>query len=202
MITLYGVTRSRAFRCMWLLEEMGVPYERVLTTAGPGGSHEADYLAVNPNGKLPALVDGDVALFESLAINLYLAGKYGNGTMMPTSPEDRGRAYQWSVWAMTELDPMLIQVLRHRVLWEESRRDPAMAAQAERDVMKPLGVLDAALRKSPTLAGDSFSVADLNVAAVTTWAKLGQVPLDGFPTLQGWLEQQTARPAFVKARKS
>ena len=200
MITLYGTTRSRAFRCLWMLEELGLPYRRELVPSGAEGSHKPEYLAVNPNGKIPALVDGGTTLFESLAINLYLAGKY-NG-LLPESAEDRGRAYQWSVWAMTELEPPLFTALRHRVLWEEAKRDPQLAAQAEQAAQKPLGILDAALRASPFLAGGAFSVADLNVSAVASWAKLGQIPLDAFPALRAWLERNMERPAFLRARKA
>lgn len=201
MITLYGITRSRAFRCLWMLEELGVPYRREFVTAGEGGSHQPEYLAINPNGKLPALIDGGVKLFESLAINLYLAERYDGG-LMPKTAEDRGRAYQWSVWAMTELEAPLFTAIRHRALLEEAKRDASAAAQAEQSAQKPLRILDAALRERPFLAGDRFSVADLNASAVASWAKLGQIPLEPFPALKNWLETNMARPAFLRARKA
>src|SRR5262245_65462598 len=107
MTKLYGVRQSRAMRSLWALEELGVPYEHVpidfVTEA-----KKPEFKAINPNGKIPALVDGEVTLFESLAINLYLAKKYDKAGIQPATLEDEARAIQWSVWATTEIEPLLI----------------------------------------------------------------------------------------------
>src|SRR5262249_14596027 len=114
MIALYGVPMSRAIRPLWMLEELGVPYENVKIDF-TGGSRTPEYLKINPNGHIPALRDGDLTLWESLAINLYLARKYDRG-LWPTTVEDEGRAFQWSIWAMTELEEPALTVIAHRAL--------------------------------------------------------------------------------------
>ena len=106
MIKLYGVPLSRAFRSLWALEEIGVEYENVPVNF-IGDSKKPEYLAINPNGRIPALVDGDLTLFESMAINLYLARKYDGG-LQPKALEDEARAVQWSFWGMTEIEPHLL----------------------------------------------------------------------------------------------
>ena len=198
MITVYGITRSRALRCLWLLEELGVPYQRELVAQADVKSPE--YLKINPNAHIPALTDDGLVLFESLAINLYLAEKYGPA-LWPKSAEDHGRCYQWSIWAMTELETEALTVLRHRALLPEGERNPATAEKAVAALQKPLGVLEGALRGRPYLLGDAFSVADLNVAAVANWVERSKVPLDAYPQVADWLSRCFARPAFKKAVK-
>lgn len=196
MITLYGITRSRASRCLWMLEELGLPYERVPVSNRTGDHKQPDYLAINPNGKLPALVDGDVVLFESMAINLYLADAYGaDKGLWPATAGDRGRCYQWSVWAMTEVETHALNALRHTFLLPEEQRTPEGLEKAVKGLEQPLGILDAVLADRPHLLGDDFTVADLNVASVLTWARVARVPLDAVPHTADWLKRCLGRPA-------
>jgi len=197
MITLYGVTRSRAARCLWMLEELGLPYERKLVTYRDGGTRTPEYLALNPNGKLPVLTDGDTVLFESLAINLYLAEAYGKD-LWPGTPQGRGLCYQWSLWAANELEDNLLRVLMHTMLLPEGERLEAKADEGIAEVQKPLGVLNGALESRDYLLGDTFTVADLNVAAVLAWGKIARVPLDRFPAVDAWLSRCLGRPAQKK----
>jgi glutathione S-transferase len=182
-----------------MLHELGVPFERTLTNPRDGDTRQADYLAVNPNGHVPALRDGDLLLCESMAINLYLADKYGQ--LWPATAEDRGRCYQWSIWAMTELETPALTALRHRALLPEGERNATVAGKAVEDLQKPLGVLEGALGGRPYLLGDAFSVADLNVAAVGNWVERARVPLEAFPQTAGWMKRCLERPAFKKAVK-
>jgi glutathione S-transferase len=198
MITLYGVPRSRAMRCLWMLEELGVPYENVQTNFATGDTRKPDFLRINPNGHIPALRDGDTVLFESLAINLFLARKYDKG-LWPKSVDDEGRAYQWSVWAMTELEEPVLTVLLHRMFFPEAQRDPAKAADGAERAKKPIGVLESALAGRDHLLGSAFTVADLNVASVLSWAPMAGIDLSPFPKVQAWLGRTTARPAFARA---
>jgi len=138
---LYGVPASRATRSIWAAEEVGVDYELV-STSFMEESKTPEYLAINPNGRVPALVDGDLVLFESMAINLYLAKTYG-GKLYPSNPQDEARAIQWTIWGMTELEPHLIPMVLHKVFFPEDQRDPAIVAKAEVEVERPLAVLDA-----------------------------------------------------------
>ena len=108
-IKIYGPTASRAARALWIAHELGIPYEHIAVEMKD--LKNPDYLKVNPNGKVPALVDGDFKLFESMAINLYLAGKHGKDGFMPESAEDRALCNQWSFWGMTELEKSLLTIL-------------------------------------------------------------------------------------------
>jgi len=196
MITLYGVPRSRAMRSLWMLEELGVPYEHVKTNF-TGDNKAPEFLKLNPNGHIPVLKDGDTVLWESLAINLYLARKYDKG-LWPKSVDDEGRTYQWTLWAMTELEEPLLTALLHGRLFPPDQRDPRKREDAEKRFQKPLGVLDGALYDRPYLLGDAFTVADLNVASVLAWAPLANLDLAHAPSAQAWLGRCTARPAFAR----
>src|SRR3954447_17064959 len=153
MIKIYGVPRSRAMRCLWMAEEVGVPYENVRTNFANGEARTPEYLRINPNAHVPALEDGELRLFESLAINLYLARKYGP-ELWPKTAEDEGRAFQWSVWAMTELEEPLVTTLVNRMFLPEAQRDAARADKAAERARKPLGVLEGALAGREWLVGD------------------------------------------------
>jgi glutathione S-transferase len=202
MIKLYGIPASRASRSLWMLEELGVAYENVPTNF-IGDAQKPDYLKINPNGKIPALVDDDgTVIWESLAINLYLAMKYGKGSFWPSGLADQGRAIQWSLWAMTSVEPPLMQVLMNRAFLPEGQRDAAQAEEGARALEKPFGVLDGALAGRDTLLGGGFSVADLNVASVLSWAPtLGKLDLSPWPRAKAWLEAASRRPALGRVFK-
>lgn len=199
MITLYGIPASRAFRCLWMLRELGLEFTHVPTHFA-GGTRTAEFLKLNPNGHIPVLVDGATVLWESMAINLYLARQYGAGTLWPATVADEGRAFQWSFWAMTEVEAPLLAALMHRRVLPAEQRDAAVAAASEEKLAAPFTVLDGALRGRPHLLGAAFSVADLNVAAVLSWAKMAGLDLGRWPQLADWLQRCTARPACVAAR--
>jgi glutathione S-transferase len=199
MIKLYGVPRSRAMRPLWMLEELGVPYENVKVSF-LGDSRKPEFLRLNPNGHIPVLQDGDFVLWESMAINLYLARKYDKG-LWPRTPEDEGRAYQWSVWAMTELEEPVLTVLLNRMFLPEAQRDAKKADDAAERFKTPLGVLERGLAGKPHLLGGPFTVADLNVASVISWAPLAGLDLGAAPNAQGWLGRCTGRPAFARVQQ-
>ena len=200
MIKLYGVPMSRALRSLWALEEIGVEYESVPVNF-IGDSKKPDYLAINPNGRIPALVDGDLTLFESMAINLYLARKYDGG-LQPRALEDEARAVQWSFWSMTELEPHLLKMLLNRVMLPEDQRNASEAEAGVADLHAPLGVLDGALADRSYLLGDSFTIADLNVASVLSWAIFVGLDLTGYPRVKAWFDTCLGRPAVARARGS
>jgi glutathione S-transferase len=199
MITLYGVPRSRTMRCLWMLEEVGVPYENVPTHFATGDVTKPEFLKINPNAHIPALVDGEVTLFESLAINLYLARKYGKA-LWPTTPEDEGRAYQWSIWAMTEAEEPALAALLHTIFLPADQRDPKKAADGVQRFQKPLGVLNGALAGRDYLLGSQFTVADLNVASVVGWAPMAGIDLSVAPNAQAWLMRCNERPAMARVQ--
>jgi glutathione S-transferase len=201
-IKLYGIPQSRASRCLWMLEELGVPYENV-PVSFVGDAQKPDYLKVNPNGRIPALEDDGLILFESLAINLHLARKYDGGKgLWPKSADDQSRAIQWSIWAMTEAEPPVMRVLMNRAFLPEAQRNEAEAQAGEQALQRPVRVLEGFLRDRPYLLGDSFTVADLNVHAVLGWAPtLGRVRFDATPNVAAWLKRCGERPALARATK-
>jgi len=198
MLKLYGNARSRATRCLWMLEEIGQPYELIEKSTRPDDLQTPDYLRLNPNARIPTLVDGDFVLWESMAINLYLAQKY-DGPLRATA-EVLGLAAQWSVWAMLEMDGLLLDLLMHRALLAEFARDPSHAERAELLLRRPLGILNEALVAGAHLAGDSFSVADLNVASILAWGRIARLDLSATPNVRQWLDRCLARPAYVRTR--
>jgi glutathione S-transferase len=199
MLQLYGNPRSRAMRCMWMLEEVGKPYQLVEQSLRADDLHSAEYLRLNPNARIPTLVDGDVVLWESMAINLYLAQKY-DGPLHCACAEVLGLAAQWSFWAMLEIEHLLLDLLGHRVLLSEFARDISAVERDELLLKKPLGILNGRLAERSHLAGDSFTVADLNVASILVWAKMARLDMSACPDLARWLDGCLARPAYGRVR--
>jgi glutathione S-transferase len=197
-LKIYGVPGSRAYRALWMANELGLDYEHIPIHFADGSAKTPEYLAVNPNGRIPAIDDGGFKLWESMAINLYLAKKHDSG-LFPKTIEGEAQAIQWSLWAMTEVEKPALAALLHRFLLPEDRRDPKLADEGEQQLQKPLAVLDRALAQTGYLVGSSFTVADLNVASVLSWARMGRVDLSGFPHVGQWLAAALSRPAAVKA---
>ena len=199
MLQLYGNPRSRASRCLWMLEEMGEPHQLIEMSTRPDELQTAEYVRLNPNAQIPTLVDGDLVLWESMAINLYLAQKY-LGPMHCVDAEVLGLAAQWSFWAMLEMEARLLELLQHRAVLPEFARDPSYAERDELLLQKPLGVLDNALNGHDHLADGRFTVADLNVASILVWGKMGRLELSAYPNVARWLDNCLARPAYSRVR--
>ena len=194
---LFGISASRAIRAIWGIEETGIDYEHVPVTYGTD-SKAGDYLAVNPNGRIPALIDGDLQLFESMAINLYLAKRYG-GALYPANAQDEARAWQWSVWAISEIEPLQMQIVVQTLFTPEDKRSPAVIEAATKSLQRPLKVLDAALEGREWLLGEAFSVADLNVASVMFLMKAIRIGYAAHANVQRWADACYARPALARA---
>lgn len=192
-ITIYGRPGSRARRPLWAARELGLSVENI--EPAPGAIKEAAYRAINPNGKVPALVDGDLTLFESFAQSLYVAKKYGTGTLYPAAVEQEALVWQWTFWGLNELERNLTTCLFERRIKPEGERDAAAAEAAERDLQAPLAVLDAALAGRSWLLGETFTVADINVAAIAALSGSGGVDLAAYPNVAAWLARALARPA-------
>lgn len=179
MLKLYGGARSRASIVQWYLEELGVPYEFVLLDMQAGEHLQPTYLAINPVGKVPAIVDGDFPLWESGAILLYLAEKYGSKAM---SLEQRTVANQWILYANATIGPGIF-----------------MEASREREFPRHMQVLNQLLEHQPFILGEEFSVADVAVGSI-----LGYLPLllkldfNGYPAVTAYMERMKARAAYQK----
>lgn len=199
MLTLYGQFMSRAQRCLWTLEELGVPYEHVKTNQTAGESRTPEFLKINPNGHVPVLKDGDYVLWESMAISMYLAKKFGQGSLWPASVEDEGLVMQWALWASLEVEIFVVNYLRHAVMYPPEKRRPELAEEALRVLPAPLKVLDDALAGKDYLVGNRFSVADINVSTVLLLADIyKQIGVDKYGNVMAWLNRVAARPAWQK----
>lgn len=197
MIKLYGQLRSRASRSLWALEEIGVPYELVPIDTNKGDNDKPEFLAINPNGRIPALVDGDLTLFESMAINLYLARKYGKD-LWPANEAGEAHALQWSFWGMTEVEPFLITLLVQQVFTPEDQRRPDRVEEARQALVPRLAVLNNHLSGRPFLLGSKFTIADLNLSSVFSLAEVVKVDLAPYPNIKKWVETCFSRPARQK----
>jgi glutathione S-transferase len=199
MLQLFGSPISRAMRCLWMLEEMGAPYKLIEKNTRAEDLQTAEYLRLNPNARIPTLVDENVVLWESMAINLYLAQKY-QGPMHCTKSEVVGLATQWSFWAVLEMEALLLELLQHRVLLPEFVRDPSNAERDELLLKRPLRVLNGSLAGHEFLVGESFTVADLNVASILAWGKMSRLDLSTHPEVTRWLDRCLSRPAYERVR--
>jgi glutathione S-transferase len=199
---LYFVPRTRATRPRWLLEELGVPYELVRLDASKQENKTPAYLAVHPFGEVPALVDGDVTLFESLAICLYLADRFPEKQLAPPlgSPE-RGRYYQWMVFAEATLEPVVMEFYKHAQLSEEKKGaahlqdDLAKHRARMNDVLK---VVDAELTGREFIAAGHFTAADLVMGSILHLANALKL-LEGHPRLVEYVYRHCQRPAVLRA---
>ncbi len=187
-IKIYGSAMSRASRVMWCAKELGVPFEHI--DIAWDSLKKPEFLAINPNGKVPGFTDGSFNLFESLAINLYLAKKYGTGELYPTNLEDEARVFQWTLWAGTEVEPLLVEsVLVKFGIYTDAASAKAKAERAR----TPLLVLDKHLAGREYIVGTKFGIADLNVASVVGFARYGDVDISYAPHVVAWLDRCLAR---------
>ena len=199
MIRIYGASRSRASRSLWMLEELGLPYEQVDFADMEMDERIEILTAVNPIAKVPVIEDGELKLFESMAINLYLARKY-DSTLWPEGEADQAKTVQWSVFAMTEIEPPLVELFLERVIHNDDNRDDENEARALEQIVRPMRVLDAQLRESDYLLGDEFSTADLNLASVFTLGQVAGYDMAEFPNVARWVDVCLSRPAYKRVR--
>jgi glutathione S-transferase len=197
MLRIIGIARSRAFRCLWAAEEAGIAYEHIPTPFADIRS--APFIALNPNGKLPAMQDGDLTLFESLAINLHIASKVG----APFNPggDDHSRALQWTLWAATEAEPAMFQWGINAYMRPPEQRDAARAAEGKAGTDARLEVLEGHLAQRPYLLGEHFTIADCNLAGIYYGSWMNGYEFHRFPKVLAWLERCLTRPAALRARR-
>ncbi|HJU12262.1 MAG TPA: glutathione S-transferase family protein [Candidatus Binataceae bacterium] len=198
MLTLYGTSKSRSARALWALEELGLKYEHVPVEVAKAKSPEN--LQRNPNGHIPALNDDGHYLWESMAINLYLAEKYGKAPIWPATPEAHGDCYKWSFFAITECEPHLLTILTHRLFLPADQRDEKLVQKSVDTLKGPLKVLDEQLKNRPYLLGNDFTIADLNASAVLSFAMLVKLDLSSTPATQAWLQKCLGREANQRVR--
>ena len=191
---LYWSPRSRSFTTLWLMEETGEPYERVLTDISTGANKTPDYLAINPMGKVPALADGDAVMAESAAICTYVADRYPQAKLAPPIGDARRAKYlQWMFFAPSCIEPAILQAYLKLEI-------PAVSA-AWGSTTQTFDVLDQALEKGPWLLGDDFSAADVAIGAGINYAIRMFKMVPTRPNFDRYLDACAARPAFQIAAK-
>lgn len=195
MITIYGSTASRAARCMWVLEELGLPYRQDKISIKEGEHRSPSFLAINPAGKVPALADGDVVLSESFAINLYLAQQYGQDRLWPLDAQSQARVLQWSFWAASEMDSQVGPLFMEMIVKTTEERDLAQIERINAYLVPRLAYLDQALTGRSYLLGDRFTLADINVGVVIAAFYMLKVDFTAYPQIGRWWADLRARPA-------
>ncbi|MEQ9641979.1 MAG: glutathione S-transferase family protein [Alphaproteobacteria bacterium] len=198
-LTIYGTPQARPYRTYWMARELGLDYEaKPWSFRGEELKSDA-YKEINPNVRIPAIDDDGFKLWESMAINLYLARKHG-GPLQPADLQGEAQAMMWSFWVMTEIEKPVLAYL-FQMMGPEDKRDPAVMETSLDELKRPLAVLDDHLAKSPYILGGDFTVADLNVAAVLSWAKMSKIDLSAWPKVKDWLDRCLGRPAAKAARE-
>lgn len=203
-IRFYSWPMSSGSRVHWVLEELGVPYEYVQLDQSKGEHKAAAYLAINPNGKVPALVDGDETYFESLAITIHLGEKYGvERKLWPASGQDRADALSWASWSMTELQVYALRYIYHGldspISYKAEQRSKAAADFNLATTKKNLDMLDARLATREHILG-TFSLVDVLAGSVLRFGKRMGIATDGCPHVEAWLTRLGDRPALAKVR--
>ena len=211
-VTIYGVLASRAVRPLWAAQELGLNFQHENLPFTGGATRTPEFLAINPNGHIPALVDdrpdGRVVVWESMACALYLVQQYGRADgsdISPATAAETAAALKWSFWTVTELEKDALTVLMHRLAMPEAQRKPELADEAQKRLKVPLQVLEDELARQKAqghdyLAGSRFTVADLCVASVVQWVRSGKGFGDGFALVQDWAQRCLGREALKSLR--
>ncbi|WP_437766025.1 glutathione S-transferase family protein [Sorangium sp. So ce281] len=190
---LYEFAPTRSIRVRWALQELGVEFESIQVNLRAGEHRRPEFLKLNPAGKLPVLVDGDLVLTESVAIVLYLAEKYPDKGLLPADPRERAKVNQWLLFAATELEQPLWRIARNKFLYPEDKRLPADIPVAREDFKAMAGVLEKHMEQRQFVVGDRVTVADLVMAYTLDWANEAHL-LDDFPQLRAYMDRMYARP--------
>jgi glutathione S-transferase len=194
MIRLYWSPRSRSFSAIWLLEESGLPYERVLTDISTGAQKAPEFLKINPMGKVPALTDGGAALGEAAAICAYIADRYPETKLAPLPADPRRARYlQWLFFSPSCIEPALIQIF--------TKIEVPASTAAWGSATQVFDVLDTTLAKGPWILGEDFSAADIAIGSGLNFAVRLFKMVPSRPSFDAYIARCLARPAFQLAEK-
>jgi glutathione S-transferase len=213
-LTIYGIPASRAVRPLWAATELGLDFVHVPTPFQGGATRTPEFLALNPNGHIPVVVDrrpeqgGEVVVWESMACALYIARHHGqpDGTSItPANAREDAEALRWSFWAVNECEADALTVLMHRLVMPAERRKPELATAAEKRLAVPLRVIERHLQQQQVrgeayLAASRFTVADLCVASVLNWARAARSLMAEHPLTHDWIVRCIERPAHLAAK--
>lgn len=199
MIKLYGFPQTRSVRVAWALEEANAEYEYGLVNLRTGEHKQPAFLAINPFGKIPSLVDDGLVISESAAICTHIAEKFPAAKLIPTDAKSRAAYFQWLFFVVSELEVHLWTAAKHDRFLPEDKRIPDIANTSYWEFEKAAAILSTHLKAQPYLAGDQFSAADIICVSVLHWAHHVKVTLDD--TLLSYMNRVSERPALALARK-
>jgi glutathione S-transferase len=200
-LVFYYSPMSSATRIHWAIEELGIPYEKKRVDLAAGAQKSPEYLALNPNGKVPLIVDDGQAIFESLAILLHLADRYvKDGLLYPTPGPARSEVLKWMCWGSVSLVECAARILRNTSdRFPEAERNAAQAASARKEIVEMLGILEHALEGREYLVGDHFTYADLAIAAYMPFLGRLGVDTNAMKNINAWVGRCMTRPALARA---
>lgn len=194
MMKLYWSPRTRSLTTLWLMEETGVPYERVLIDIHKGSQRTLEFLAVNPMGKVPALADGDATLAEAAAICAYVAERYPQARLAPElGDEHRAKYLYWLFFAPSCIEPAIAQIA--------TKMELSSVAAGWGDSQRVFDVLEAALEEGPWILGEKFSAADIAIGSGLNFAVRSFKMVPARPAFDLYLDRCVARPAFQRAEE-
>mgnify|MGYP006273827363 CR=1 FL=1 len=200
MLILHHAPNTRSVRIVWLLEELGLPYEIVPHRLGDPEMRSPEHLAVNPNGRVPTLIDGEATLFESGAIVEYVLARHGAGRLRPAADSPDFPAYlQWLHYAEGMIMPPVNTIVVETILLPPERRSDANAARARKLLTRTLGAVEGALADGRAHLAGAFSGADVMTGHACTVARRLGADLSALPAVADYVERLNARPAFAKA---
>jgi glutathione S-transferase len=200
MLKLYGCPNTRSMRVAWALEEAGADYDYEAVILLKGEGRRPSFLRLNPTGKLPVLVDGDLVLSESSAICTYVGDLFPASRLTPAfGTADRGRYNQWMAFALAELEQPLGTIAKHRSGLPKELRVPAVEEAAKWEFGRACRVLEKGIGERPFVVGDHFTAADIMLAHIIAWANSARIQVDA-AALQRYADRLLARPALERAR--
>ena len=199
MITVHGrTTSSNVQLVMWAIGELGLPHRRLDVGGSFGGTDTPEYRAMNPNGLVPVLQDGDVTLFESAAILRYLAARYGKEDFWPKDPAKRAPLDQWAEWGKITFAPAVLRMFIQLVRVRGADRDPAVTAGIAKEIARLAAILDERLGKGSYLGGDTLAFADITVGNLLYRYMTLPFEKAETPNLDAYYKRLTERPAFAE----
>ncbi len=200
-VIIYGQASSRTRRVLWTAEQAGAKYEFRKVALMAGEHLTEEYLRINPNGRVPAMVDGELVLFESAAICMYIAQKHPDAGLLPPAGSRAAALHtQWMFWIVTELEQPLWSLGKHTFALPKEYRIEGMKRTAMFEWKRAVPVLAAALAGRDHLVGSSLTVADIMVGHTLAWARAFKVPFDS-DVLEKYLDKMMALPSYQATLK-
>jgi glutathione S-transferase len=198
MLRVLGrATSGNVQKVIWLLEEIGLPYKREDYGRQFNNTGDAAYLKLNPNGKVPTLVDGDTVIWESNSILRYVCNKQGGHALYPSDPAARSQVERWMDWQLASLNNPYLGIFKEAK--KPAAERAASWATDAKELKTQLDILEAGMDGKPWLAGPAISLADVCLGPIVHRCLDFPVDLPGLAGLRAWREKRVARPAFKKA---